>query len=163
MDPNSMFKIKLRITSPGCRKDACPYTFIKYVDKDTINYKDFVDDYAKEYLWGLNETLHLSYLDDTVKSYVVVRSDQDMMAMFGRFESSKYIEMKANIVSYTTTQTMTNNTENAPQYLSETIVDDISCNISNTKVLPSPSSTKPVLLDTTYILLIHFLCMNMLE
>jgi hypothetical protein len=132
MDPDSTFKIKLRTASPGCKKDACPYTFIKCIDKDTTNYKYFVDEYAKEYPWGLNETLHLSYLDDTLKSYVDVRSDQDMMAMFGRFESSKYIEIKANIVPCTTDQTMIDNTENAPQP-------------------PSPSSTKPVLLQTTYL------------
>jgi hypothetical protein len=64
MDPDSTFKIKLRTMSPGCRKDAGPYTFIKYVDKDTTNYKDFVDDYAKEYPWGLNETLEANDHDE---------------------------------------------------------------------------------------------------
>jgi hypothetical protein len=48
MDPISTFKLKIWSSSPNCRKDIS-YVIIKYVDKDTTNYKDFVNEFAEEF------------------------------------------------------------------------------------------------------------------
>jgi hypothetical protein len=59
MDPASTFKLKIWSSSPNCRKDSS-YAIIKYIDKDTTNYKDFVDEFTEEHPMGLKESLKLS-------------------------------------------------------------------------------------------------------
>jgi hypothetical protein len=60
MDPTCTLKLKIWSPSPNSRKDSS-YDIIKYINKDTINYKNFVDEFAEEHQMCLNESLKLSY------------------------------------------------------------------------------------------------------
>jgi hypothetical protein len=42
-----MFKLKIWSSSPNSRKDSS-YAIIKYIEKDTTNYNDFVDEFAED-------------------------------------------------------------------------------------------------------------------
>jgi hypothetical protein len=60
MDSASTFKLKIWSSSLNSKKDSS-YAIIKYIDKDTSNYKDFMDEFTEEHRMGLNESLKLSY------------------------------------------------------------------------------------------------------
>jgi hypothetical protein len=145
MDLASTFKLKIWSSSPNSRKDSS-YAIIKYIDKDTTNYEDFVDEFTEEHRMGLNESLKLSYFRRDLHKYVDVTNDQDMMGMFSTFDSSKYIELIVFICPLNATQSVTSNTENAPN---ESNVHDQSCNQSNTS--SQQASLIPILCDTSYL------------
>jgi hypothetical protein len=128
MDPASTFKLKIWSSSPNSRKDSS-YIIINYIDKDTSNYKDFVDEFTEEHRMSLNKSLKLGYFRIDLQKNVDVTNDQDMIDMFSAFESSKYIELNAFICPLNATQSVTSNIENAPKASN---VHDQSCNQSNT-------------------------------
>jgi hypothetical protein len=84
MDPASMFKLKIWSSSPNFRKDSS-YVIIKYIDKGTSNYKDFMDEFIEEHRMGLNESLKLSYFRTDLQKNVDVTNDQGMIDIMSTF------------------------------------------------------------------------------
>ncbi|TVT98248.1 hypothetical protein EJB05_56468, partial [Eragrostis curvula] len=78
MDPSTTYKLKLRIASQrqNPRSDVSDtYIAVEYVDSDRTNY------------------LYHKY--PAKKTYVALRTDQDMMDMFASFSDTKYVEIRA--------------------------------------------------------------------
>jgi hypothetical protein len=75
------------------RKDVASFYFVKVVDCDTTNLKDFVDSITNKYSPSYEEISHVQYYDVVLKTYPVVTTDQELMAMFERHSKTKVIHM----------------------------------------------------------------------
>ncbi|BAH95248.1 Os11g0438300, partial [Oryza sativa Japonica Group] len=95
MDPIATYLLEIK--PAGDRKNARVeydwFIFSKVVDSNVLCYKDFVDDIAKSYPWGPNETVTIDYMDLVDKTSHHVKTDQDMIAMFEKFIDIKVIPM----------------------------------------------------------------------
>uniref|UniRef100_I1QZT8 Uncharacterized protein n=1 Tax=Oryza glaberrima TaxID=4538 RepID=I1QZT8_ORYGL len=95
MDPIATYLLEIKLA--GDRKNARVeydwFIFSKVVDSNVLCYKDFVDDIAKSYPWGPNETVTIDYMDLVDKTSHHVKTDQDMIAMFEKFIDIKVIPM----------------------------------------------------------------------
>lgn len=81
----------MKITSTRMRKDVSGFCADKVLDSDTVNHRDFIDDFGKQYPWSHNELLKMYYVDDC--TYHQVSSDQDMVQMFAKFSTTKQIDI----------------------------------------------------------------------
>ena len=91
MDPKTSFFLDIRLFGNNTRVEGGWYSFSKVVDSDYTNFKDFVDDILHSYPSGYNDVVKLFYLAD--ESHVEIRTDQDLLAMFAKHESSRVIRM----------------------------------------------------------------------
>uniref|UniRef100_A0A0E0NZW6 Uncharacterized protein n=1 Tax=Oryza rufipogon TaxID=4529 RepID=A0A0E0NZW6_ORYRU len=95
MDPIATYLLEIKLA--GDRKNARVeydwFIFNKVVDSNVLRYNDFVDDIAKSYPWGPNETVTIGYMDLVDKTSHHVKTDQDMIVMFEKFIDIKVIPM----------------------------------------------------------------------
>ena len=63
------------------------------VDSDTSNYKDLVESVVEKYPPGYLKVAHIQYYDEGLKSFLEVKSDQELMFMFGKHLKRKVIIM----------------------------------------------------------------------
>jgi hypothetical protein len=63
------------------------------VDSDICNFKDFVDGIVDKYPPSHHERVSVSYYDYASKTYLEVKSDQDLLAMFAKHVDSKTVSM----------------------------------------------------------------------
>uniref|UniRef100_I1PHB1 Uncharacterized protein n=1 Tax=Oryza glaberrima TaxID=4538 RepID=I1PHB1_ORYGL len=95
MDPLTTYLLEIKLA--GDRKNARVkydwFIFNKMIDSNAMCYKDFVDDIAKSYPWGPNETVTIGYVDMVHKISHHVTTDQDMLEMFEKFVDIKVIPM----------------------------------------------------------------------
>ena len=89
MDPKTSFFLDIQLFGNNTRVEGGWYSFSKVVDSDYTNFKDFVDDILHSYPSGYNDVVKLFYLAD--ESHVEIRTDQDLLAMFAKHESSRVI------------------------------------------------------------------------
>uniref|UniRef100_A0A0D3GZP4 Uncharacterized protein n=1 Tax=Oryza barthii TaxID=65489 RepID=A0A0D3GZP4_9ORYZ len=65
MDPLTTYLLEIKLV--GDRKNARVeydwFIFSKVIDSNAMCYKDFIDDIAKSYPWGPNETVTIGYVD----------------------------------------------------------------------------------------------------
>lgn len=99
MDPIATYLLEIKLA--GDRKNARVeydwFIFNKVVDSNVLRYNDFVDDIAKSYPWGPNETVTIGYMDLVDKTSHHVKTDQDMIVMFEKFIDIKVIPMIIHI------------------------------------------------------------------
>jgi len=71
MDPNSSFKLKIKLLGnrKKCRQDMKCFSFDMVVDLDKINYEDLVESVVEKYLPGYLEVAHIQYYDEGLKSF----------------------------------------------------------------------------------------------
>jgi hypothetical protein len=95
MDPTSSYLLKIfHLGNPEkARKDVACFYFEKVVDCDTTNLKDFVDSITDKCPPSYGEISHVQYYDVVLKTYPVVTTDQQLMAMFERHSETKIIHM----------------------------------------------------------------------
>ncbi len=95
MDPLTTYLLEIKLA--GDRKNARVeydwFIFSKVIDSNAMCYKDFIDDIAKSYPWGPNETVTIGYVDMVHKITHHVTTDQDMLTMFEKFVDIKVIPM----------------------------------------------------------------------
>nr|XP_025879582.1 uncharacterized protein LOC112938210 [Oryza sativa Japonica Group] len=95
MDPLTTYLLEIKLA--GDQKNARVkydwFIFNKMIDSNAMCYKDFVDDIAKSYPWGPNETVTIGYVDMVHKISHHVTTDQDMLEMFEKFVDIKVIPM----------------------------------------------------------------------
>ena len=60
------------------------FSFDMVVDSDTTNYKDHVELVVEKYPPGYLDVAHTQYYDEGLKSFLEVKSDQELMFMFGK-------------------------------------------------------------------------------
>jgi hypothetical protein len=92
MDPNSSFKLKIKLLSnrKKCRQDIKCFSFDMVVDSYKINYEDLVESVVEKYPPGYLEVAHIQYYDEGLKSFPEVKTDQELMAMF---EIAYYLDL----------------------------------------------------------------------
>ncbi|EAZ12043.1 hypothetical protein OsJ_01924 [Oryza sativa Japonica Group] len=95
MDPLTTYllEIKLARDRKNARVEYDWFIFSKVIDSNAMCYKDFIDDIAKSYPWGPNETVTIGYVDMVHKITHHVTTDQDMLTMFEKFVDIKVIPM----------------------------------------------------------------------
>ena len=91
MDLKTSFFLDIRLFGNNTRVEGGRYSFSTVVDSDYTNFKDFVDDILHSYPSGYNDVVKLFYLAD--ESHVEIKTDQDLLAMFAKHESSRVIRM----------------------------------------------------------------------
>ncbi|KAM0873461.1 hypothetical protein ACQ4PT_038054 [Festuca glaucescens] len=95
MDPSSSYLLKIRLLGNRnkARKEIKCFCFEKIVDSDFTNYKDLVasilDQYPPRYL----EVAHVQYYDDVQKTFLEIKSDQELMSMFEKHAKTKMVQM----------------------------------------------------------------------
>ena len=91
MDLKTSFFLDIRLFGNNTRVEGGWYSSSKVVDSDYTNFKDFVDDILHSYPSGYNDVVKLFYLAD--ESHVEIRTNQDLLAMFAKHESSRVIHI----------------------------------------------------------------------
>ncbi|KQK21297.1 hypothetical protein BRADI_1g60045v3 [Brachypodium distachyon] len=103
------------------------------VDSNTTNYKDFVSEIGEKYRWCMNETIMLNYFDESNRTIPELSSDQDMVAMFAKFGTTKTIAMLI----------MVHDVNVAPDKPEWPIEEGVSVDIPCTSSLPSAPPKPP--------------------
>jgi hypothetical protein len=95
MDPNSSFKLKIKLLAnrKKCRQDVKCFSFDMVVDSDKTNYKDFVESVVEKYLPSYLEVAHIPYYDEGLKSFPEVKTNQELMSMFDKHLKRKVLIM----------------------------------------------------------------------
>jgi len=91
MDPKTSFFLDMKLFGNNTRVEGGWYSTSKVVDSDYTNFEDFVDDILHSYPKGYDDVVKLFYLAD--ESHVEIRTDEELLAMFAKHESSKVIRM----------------------------------------------------------------------
>ena len=93
MDPNSTFKLKIKLLGnrKKCRKYMKCFSFDMVVDSDKMNYEDLVELVVEKYLSGYLEVAHIQYYDEGLKSFLEVKTDQELMSMFDKHLKRKVV------------------------------------------------------------------------
>ena len=63
------------------------------VDLDKINYEDIVESVVEKYPPGYLDVAHIQYYDEGLKSFLEVKSDQELMSMFDKHLKRKVVIM----------------------------------------------------------------------
>lgn len=95
MDPKSSYllNIKLLGNPKKARREFSAFCFEKVVDSDLINLKDFVESIVDEYPPGYKETVYVQYYDADLRTFPLVATDQELMAMFEKHSKTKLVHM----------------------------------------------------------------------
>jgi hypothetical protein len=86
------------VENPRSRKDIGFWTWDVVVDSDICNFKDFVDGIVGKYPSSHHEHVNLFYYEHASKTYLEVKSDQDLLAMFTKHVDNKTVSMS---IAYT--------------------------------------------------------------
>ncbi|CAN6282710.1 unnamed protein product [Urochloa humidicola] len=100
MDPKTSFvlKVKLMGNHKKVRQDVSCYSFGKDVDSDTTNLRDLIDEIVTKFPPGYLEVTHVQYYNGELKTFRIVRTDQELMSMFEKHSNTKFVHM---FISYT--------------------------------------------------------------
>lgn len=154
MDPSSSFLLNIKIVGSHFREGIRGYRFPMVVDSDTTNYKNFVSKIGEKYRWRMNETIMINYFDESNRTIPELSSDQDMVAMFAKFGTTKTIAVLITVHDF-------NVTPNKPEWpIKEGVIVDIPCTPSLPSAPPKPpqetssqrnSGTHPSTLSNNYV------------
>ena len=86
MDPNSCYLLEIKLIGnwKKARNDVLCFNFEQTVDSNLTNYKDLVESIVEKYLSGYLEVAHVQYYDSNLQTYPQVKSDQELMDIFGK-------------------------------------------------------------------------------
>lgn len=94
MDPKSSYLLEIKLDYPKRRRpEFSYYNFTKVVDSDICNFKDLVSEIVDEFPHGYNDIVTVFYYDDANKNILQVKTDQELLAMFGKHVDSKVLRM----------------------------------------------------------------------
>jgi hypothetical protein len=112
MDPNSSYLVRIKLVDikRKARQDVGCYSFTKVVDADTTNFDDFLESILNEFPPRYKKVAIVQYYDDTSKTLSEVKTDQDLLSMFGKHAMTKVVCM--TIVYY-------DHLQEAPQVVTE--------------------------------------------
>lgn len=66
---------------------------MKVVDADLTNYMDLIESIVEQYPLGYLEVPHMKYYDAEQKTFLEIRSDQELMLMFGKHKKKGHPEV----------------------------------------------------------------------
>ncbi|KAG2595118.1 hypothetical protein PVAP13_5KG053301, partial [Panicum virgatum] len=87
MDDNSRFKLEIQIVAPNCRGRW--YSLEKIVDADFTNFRDLVDEVVDKCPPSFGDVVKLFYSCMDTKANIQVCSNQVLVEMFAKHETSK--------------------------------------------------------------------------
>ena len=95
MDPNSCYVLKIRLLGnpKKARKEPMCFYFEKVIDSDLTNYEDLVESIIVQYQPCYLEGAHVHYYDEVLKTFLEIKSDQELMYMFEKHAKSKMVQM----------------------------------------------------------------------
>ncbi|WVZ48943.1 hypothetical protein U9M48_000330, partial [Paspalum notatum var. saurae] len=95
MDHNTSYilQIKMLGNPKHARKDIRCVLIEKVVDADVTNIKNLVESITKQCPPGYLEVPHVQYYDEATKTFLEVKSDQDLMLMFEKHSKTKVVTM----------------------------------------------------------------------
>ncbi|OEL25093.1 hypothetical protein BAE44_0013888, partial [Dichanthelium oligosanthes] len=80
------------------RKEFSYFIISMVVDSDTCNFKDLVDEIVEKYPPRYHECVTVAYYDDSSKTHLEVKTDQELIPMFAKQIDSKMVNM---VIAYT--------------------------------------------------------------
>ena len=69
------------------------FSFDMVVDLDKINYEDLIESVVEKYPLCYLEVAHIQYYDEGLKSFLEVKTDQELMSMFDKHLNRKVVIM----------------------------------------------------------------------
>lgn len=91
MDSNSCYYLDIRIVAN--LRSRGDYLVDMVVDTDYMNFKDFVDEIVEKYSPRYHERITVAYYDNASSTYLEVKSDQELLAMFAKHIDTKIVKV----------------------------------------------------------------------